>query len=464
MKKRFLAFVLAAIMVCAIMSAAMAEEVAVDTPEQVDVVMDIPLEPEVAAAEVPAVEAPPGEADIGLQALSLITGVKASRNSYNSIRISWNKVPGATKYVIYRSNTKDGKYTAVKTMADKLYHIDTGLATGKTYCYKVAPFQNSQKGALSGAVWAKTTLDVVNGFSAKVTGPDSVTLSWNAVPGATKYVVYRSATSASAGWKAVRTLKSATKFKDTGLTSKTKYWYKVMPYRNSAKGQFSGVWWAIPQYLKLSGLSAKNAGLNNIKVSWNAVSGASAYKVYRAGATYNAATDEIEMNRYSLVATVGGGVTSFSDTGVKQGNTYRYKVAPCWGSKTNGASGGVVFLKAQVDPRISSFIKVAKAQLGKPYVLGGKGPNVFDCSGLIYYALNKSGYSISYMTSAGWLNSSFRTITDFSQLQAGDILCMPGHVGIYEGDGYSVEAANPSLGIITREVPLRTFSFAKRIF
>ena len=34
---------------------------------------------------------------------------------------------------------------------------------------------------------------------------------------------------------------------------------------------------------------------------------------------------------------------------------------------------------------VEAFIAVAEAQLGKPYVLGGKGPNSFDCSGLIYY-------------------------------------------------------------------------------
>jgi len=39
----------------------------------------------------------------------------------------------------------------------------------------------------------------------------------------------------------------------------------------------------------------------------------------------------------------------------------------------------------------AGVINVAKAQLGKGYVLGTEGPNTFDCSGLVYYCFAQTG-------------------------------------------------------------------------
>ena len=104
-------------------------------------------------------------------------------------------------------------------------------------------------------------------------------------------------------------------------------------------------------------------------------------------------------------------------------------------------------LPAPDSGRVETFINYAQTLMGKPYVLGGKGPEKFDCSGFIYYALNKSGVmSINYMTSAGWKKSSFPTVSK-SELQRGDILCFngpngTGHVGIYLGSQKMLDASS----------------------
>ena len=93
--------------------------------------------------------------------------------------------------------------------------------------------------------------------------------------------------------------------------------------------------------------------------------------------------------------------------------------------------------------RVETFIQYASTLLGKKYVLGGKGPDVFDCSGFVYYALNQSGVlSIRYMTSAGWASSSYPTVKNKNDLQRGDILCFNGHVGIYLGGGQMLDASS----------------------
>jgi peptidoglycan hydrolase-like protein with peptidoglycan-binding domain len=94
--------------------------------------------------------------------------------------------------------------------------------------------------------------------------------------------------------------------------------------------------------------------------------------------------------------------------------------------------------------KASALVAFAQQQLGKPYVRGGKGPNSFDCSGLVYYALNNSGIGvhIGYMTSGGWAGSSYPRVNSISELRKGDIVCFRGHVGIYLGNGTMVDASS----------------------
>ncbi len=114
-----------------------------------------------------------------------------------------------------------------------------------------------------------------------------------------------------------------------------------------------------------------------------------------------------------------------------------------WGRDNNdnkGLLGSIeVVIPTPASEKIEALIDAATAQLGKSYVLGGKGPDVFDCSGLVYYALTSSGYAIEYMTSEEWAVSSY-AIVGADDLQSGDILCFNGHVGIYLGDDSMIEA------------------------
>ncbi|MEG2542991.1 MAG: peptidoglycan-binding protein, partial [Christensenellaceae bacterium] len=104
------------------------------------------------------------------------------------------------------------------------------------------------------------------------------------------------------------------------------------------------------------------------------------------------------------------------------------------GSSSKGGTSGGSGAQALID--------VAYQQLGKPYVLGAKGPSAFDCSGLVYYCLNQSGYDIGYMTSGGWANSGYTHISSMDDLQKGDILTFKGHVGIYIGGGQMIDASS----------------------
>jgi cell wall-associated NlpC family hydrolase len=93
-------------------------------------------------------------------------------------------------------------------------------------------------------------------------------------------------------------------------------------------------------------------------------------------------------------------------------------------------------------------IASARAQLGKPYVWGGAGPAVFDCSGLTAYAWKSAGVTMPHNAAA-----QYDAITDIpiSALQPGDLVFFgdpdPTHVGLYIGNGQMIEAAHSGVPV-----------------
>ncbi len=109
---------------------------------------------------------------------------------------------------------------------------------------------------------------------------------------------------------------------------------------------------------------------------------------------------------------------------------------------TGTASGGA-----------SSLIAVASSKLGCPYVWGAKGPNAFDCSGFVYWCLNQVGVRQSYITSSGWRSvGKYTRINSFSNLRAGDIIVVSGHVGIVAGGGTVIDASSGNGRVVHRSL------------
>lgn len=99
----------------------------------------------------------------------------------------------------------------------------------------------------------------------------------------------------------------------------------------------------------------------------------------------------------------------------------------------------------------------ALAQLGKPYVWGGAGPEAFDCSGLTMMAWASAGVPLLHNTLDQIREGA--AVTNLAAISPGDLvlipgadgtLAAPGHVGIYLGYGLVESAADPVQGVIVQ--------------
>lgn len=102
-------------------------------------------------------------------------------------------------------------------------------------------------------------------------------------------------------------------------------------------------------------------------------------------------------------------------------------------------------------------VAFAYAQLGKPYQWGATGPDSFDCSGLAQAAWAAAGVAIPRDTYEQW--AALPHIAS-SAIQPGDLLYYDGigHVAIYVGDGYIIDA--PQTGMDVEKIPMDTGWYA----
>lgn len=110
----------------------------------------------------------------------------------------------------------------------------------------------------------------------------------------------------------------------------------------------------------------------------------------------------------------------------------------------------------------SAVVGYASQFVGNPYVYGGSSlTNGTDCSGFVMSVYSAFGVGLPHSSSA------MRSVgygVDVNSMQAGDIVCYSGHVGIYTGNGTIVNALNSSSGITYTNVNYSPILAVRRIY
>jgi cell wall-associated NlpC family hydrolase len=107
---------------------------------------------------------------------------------------------------------------------------------------------------------------------------------------------------------------------------------------------------------------------------------------------------------------------------------------------------------------VAAAITFAKAQLGKPYQLGGSGPGAFDCSGLTKASYAAAGVYIGTHSATNQYNTmaAEHRLVPFADRQPGDLLWYSDggstsatkyHVTLYIGNGEMIEAPYPGVDV-----------------
>ncbi len=165
--------------------------------------------------------------------------VKASWTGTKNVKISWKAAKNATRYEVYRSYSKKGKFTRVGNVTKKktYSYTDKKAAPGKTAYYKVIAYNGNVKGSYSkvSSVYILKAPAKVKATVKKSGKKKNVTISFGKAKNASGYEIYR-ATKKKGKYKKVATLKKYKTVKKVfkGVKKGT-YYYKVKAYKLNGK-------------------------------------------------------------------------------------------------------------------------------------------------------------------------------------------------------------------------------------
>lgn len=255
--------------------------------------------------------------------------LKAEANGEDSVRLTWKKVKGCGGYKIYRCDTLSSGYTKsegsyIEDFADftlaatiknvsKTSYTDRKLTPGKQYLYVVCAFweDGKQDGYLQESVSIRLSANEKMAFTdSSYTSTGKYTVKWSKMTGIKGYKVQKK-DAVTGLFKPYKTLgASATKFTfpkvKAGAAPVT---YRIFPYTKKRELTAKGEEFTVSPTLGIAKNVKAKAGSNGIKISWNTVSGADYYEVYRLSGTdysYDSSskTYQVNLEHAVLVETV----------------------------------------------------------------------------------------------------------------------------------------------------------------
>lgn len=253
--------------------------------------------------------------------LSVPVNISAKTISSNQIYLTWDSVNTATSYYIYRATSFSGTYSYV-TEVSTPYYSDTYLPPGITYYYKVQAVNPIGKSLYSNIASASTNsgnaLLPPTNISATPLSSNEIYLTWDTVNNAVTYNVYR--TNANSSFFTLIDSVNTNYYTDTTATEGSIYYYKIQAAAPGETGPYSSSV-SVTALLAKSTLSnptnvlLTSSGSNQLYLSWNPVSNANYYNVYRA-TSYS--------GTYTNIASVA--FPYYTDRNVTSGTIYYYKV------------------------------------------------------------------------------------------------------------------------------------------
>lgn len=250
----------------------------------------------------------------------------AGTSTQTSVQLNWaHSGSNETGFRVYRSSGGSG-YALITTLAaNTLSYLNSGLASGTGYSYRVTAFNSAGESAPASltistksaalAAPAGVTASTVNG---------TIVIGWSATTGATQYQVERS-TSASGPFQAVGTTQ-ITQWTDSQVIAGTTYFYRVIANANGVLSAPSTiVSAAIQGSMPLAPSNLTGSGEKGyVRLAWrDDSSNESSFIVERS----------LDGVSFSQIATLGANSASYTDQSVAPRRRYHYRV---WAANSAG--------------------------------------------------------------------------------------------------------------------------------
>ena len=237
-----------------------------------------------------------------------------------TVKLTWDKVPGATKYAVTREGTTVASYT------ESCEFEARGLANGVSYGYRVrALIDGSWTPLTDSTVWATPSDPEAPKAVASLDAEGSVNLKWSAVDGADKYAI---ALKTNGGYSTYTYDCRRTEFSVKNLKPGN-YQFLVQAHLPSGWSSFSAndlVSIRVPDPSSPM-VAVGYSGSNSAVLSWDSVPGAAKYAIaeYKNGSFCNLSIDhkatsyEVkdlnlgEKHRYLVQAFVDGAWSKYSE-------------------------------------------------------------------------------------------------------------------------------------------------------
>ena len=332
------------------------------------------------------------------QTLSAPT-VTGGNDSQGRPTLKWNAVTGAAKYEVYRARSRSGEYIKYSTVTGTSYTNTSYIENGNTYYYKVRALKSDGTAGAWSSIVAVTYKQTLS--APAVTGGNDAqgrpTLTWKAVTGAAKYEVYR-ARSKDGDYIKYSTVTGTSYTNTSYIENGNTYYYKVRALKSDGT---AGAWSSVvsvtyKQTLSAPAVTGGNDAQGRPTLTWNAVSGAAKYEVYRARSKDGTYT------KYST--TTGTAYTNSSY--LTSGATYYYKVRALGANGNAGPYSAVVSVTCRLKLTAPSVTGGTDAQ-GRPTLKWNAVTGAAKYE--VYRARSLNGDYVKYSTVTGtsYTNTSY---------------------------------------------------------
>jgi len=295
------------------------------------------------------------------------TGLAGSAGN-GQVSLTWNPVDIATSYNIIRGNTIVGTSTNAS-------FVDSALTNGQTYSYTIQAVHGKRTSPQSAAATATPVgaIPVIPTNFSATAGNATVTLNWTISLDATGYRLYRDGVLIASP--------VTNTYTDAGLTNGQTYLYTIAAFSTGGSSPQSAAISAKP-VAAAPGMPtgvAATPGDARVVLTWNAVTGATSYQVYRNGVLAGT----------TLAA-------AFTDTGLVNGNSYSYTVVAVNSGGSSAASAAVSAVPTVPAPTTPTGLAAtagnAQVLLSWTPVLGATGYDIYR-DGVIIASTASSSYT-----------------------------------------------------------------------